>query len=74
MMVIRFRDKEEHGDLMQKVRTMKKFTEELERMLAECYDDDLDYRGGNYRREYDEGDMRHYDHMQSRYGYRGGRM
>ena len=68
MMVIKFRSKEEHGDLMHKVKKMKKFTEDLEDMLEECYeDDDLDYRG-SYRRFYDEDDMR----MEGRYGYRRG--
>ena len=69
MVVVRFRDKEEHGDLLHKVKKMKKFTDELEAMLEECYeDDDLDFRGGSYRRYYDEDDMR----MEGRYGYRRG--
>ena len=69
MVVVRFRDKEEHGDLLHKVKKMKKFTDELESMLEECYeDDDLDFRGGSYRRYYDEDDMR----MEGRYGYRRG--
>ena len=70
-MVIRFRNKEEHGDLMKKVKKMKEFTEELEDMLEECFEEnDIDFRGGmgNYRRDYDEHDMR----MEGRYGYRRG--
>ena len=71
MVVVRFRNNEEHDDLMKKVKKMKKFTEELEDMLAECYEsDDIDFRGGSYRREFDEDDMRH-EH-EGRYGYRRG--
>lgn len=71
MMVIRFRNKEEHGDLMHKVKKMKKFTDELEDMLEQCYEDeDYDFRGGSYRRRYDDDDWR----MEGRYGYRRGRM
>ena len=74
MMVVRFRSSEEHGDLMHKVKKMRKFTEELEDMLNECYEEDEpEYRGGRmYRRDYDEDDMRHYDRIHGRYGYRRG--
>ena len=69
MMVVKFRSKEEHGDLLHKVKKMKKFTDELENMLEECYEDgDMDFRGGSYRRYYDDEDMR----MEGRYGYRRG--
>jgi len=72
MMVIKFRSSEEHSDLLKKVRKMKKFTDELEGLLEECYDDeDTSFRGGSYRREYDEDDSRH---MEGRYGYRRGGM
>ena len=69
-MVIRFRSKEDHNDLLHKVKKMKKFTDELEDMLEECYEeDDMDFRGGRmYRREYDDDDMR----MEGRYGYHRG--
>ena len=67
MMIVKFRDKEEHSDLMKKVKKMKKFTEELEEMLEDCYDEDVDFRG-SYRRGYDEDDMR----MEERHGYRYG--
>ena len=67
MMVIKFRSTEEHSDLMHKVKKMRKFTEELEDILKDCYEDEEpEYR--NYRREYDEDDMR----MEGRYGYRRG--
>ena len=69
MIVVRFRSTEEHSDLMSKVRKMKKFTEELEDILENCYEDDEpSYRGGSYRRDYDDDDMR----MEGRYGYRRG--
>ena len=70
MMVIKFRSGEDHEDLMHKVKKMRKFTEELEDLLNECYDQEtVEYRGGMYRRDYDDEDMR----MEGRYGYRRGR-
>jgi len=67
MMVIKFRSSEDHEDLLKKVKKMKKFTEELEECLEEAsYDDEPEYRGGSYRRKYDEEDTR----MEGRYGYR----
>ena len=68
MMVIKFRSSEDHSDLMHKVKKMRKFTEELEDILNDCYEDEPEYRG-SYRREYDEDDMR--SRMNGRYGYRG---
>lgn len=68
-MIMRFKSSEEHHDLLHKVKKMKKFTEELEDMLEDCLeDDDLEYRGGSYRKYYDEDDMR----VEGRYGYRRG--
>lgn len=77
MMVIRFRSSEDHKDLLHKVKKMKSFTEDLEEMLEDCYEDDEEpeYRGGRmYRREYHDDDMRHYERMSGRYGYRRGGM
>lgn len=69
MVVMKFRDKEEHGDLMKKVRKMGKFIEELEDMLEECLEDqEYEFRSGSYRKEYEEPDMK----MEGRYGYRRG--
>ena len=68
MMVIRFRSGEDHEDLMHKVKKMRKFTEELEDILKDCYEDDEPEYRGMYRREYDDDDMR----MEGRYGYRRG--
>jgi len=69
MMVIKFRSSEDHTDLMHKVKKMRKFTEELEDILKDCYEDDEpEYRGGSYRKEYDDEDMR----MEGRYGYKRG--
>lgn len=70
MLVVKFRSNEEHGDLMKKVKKMRKFADELEDLLQECYEDEVDYRGGSYRREYDEDDARY---MEGRYSYRRGR-
>ena len=69
MMIIRFRNSEEHEHLLEKVRKMKKFTEELEDMLEECYDEEEPEYRGSYRRHYDEEDMRM---RGGRYGYRRG--
>ena len=70
MMVVKFRSSEDHSDLMHKVKKMRKFTEELEDLLNECYDNEtVEYRGGMYRRDYDDEDMR----VEGRYGYRRGR-
>lgn len=75
MMMIKFRSNEDHEELMHKVKKMKKFTEELQNMLEECYNDgETEYRGGSYRKDYDDDDMRMEEHH-GRYGYRrGGRM
>jgi hypothetical protein len=67
-MVIKFRSSEDHSDLMHKVKKMRKFTEELEDILNDCYEDDEPEYRGSYRRMYDEDDMR----MEGRYGYRRG--
>lgn len=73
MVVIRFRNKEEHEDLLKKVKKMKKFTDELEDMLEECYEEeDYDFREDKHHKEWDEE-----PHMRGgRYGSyrRGGRM
>ena len=68
MMVIKFRSSEDHSDLMHKVKKMRKFTEELEDILKDCYEDEEPEHRGMYRREYDDDDMR----MEGRYGYRRG--
>ena len=47
---------------------MRKFTEELEDILKDCYEDEEPEYRGYYRREYDDDDMR----MEGRYGYRRG--
>lgn len=72
MMIVKFRSKEEHSDLLKKVKKMKKFAEEIEECFEDVIEDeDVDFRGGRYKDDYDE-DMEH----GSRYGsYRryGGR-
>lgn len=74
MIVVRFRNNEEHEDLLKKVKKMKKFTEELEDCLEECYEDeDYEFRGGygpSYRKHWDEDEMM--DMRGGRYGYRRG--
>ncbi len=63
MMIVRFRNKTEHSDLLKKVKKMKEFTEDLEECLKDAMeDDDFEYRG-NYRKEM----------MDEEPEYRGGR-
>jgi hypothetical protein len=71
MIVVRFRSNDEHEDLMKKVKKMKQFTEELEDVLEECYEEEEPEYRGSYRKHYDEEDMRM---RGGRYSYRGGRM
>lgn len=66
MMMIKFRSSEEHGDLLKKVKRMRKFTEELEDMLKDCLEEEEEDFRGNYRKHYDDEDMR----AEGRYGYR----
>ena len=69
-MVIRFRNNEEHEDLLKKVKKMKKFTEELQDVLEECYEDEeFESRGGSYRKHWDDDEM---EMRGGRYGYRRG--
>lgn len=68
MMIVRFRNKEDHEDILKKVKKMKKFAAELEECLEDVMDDNMEFRGGSYRKEYDEDDRR----MEGRYGYRRG--
>lgn len=77
MLIVRFRSKEEHKDLLKKVKKMKEYAEMIEDCLEDSVEDDEEdddayrYRG-NYRREDDyEMDERRGG---SRYGYRRGRM
>lgn len=68
MVILKFRTKEEHEDLLMKVKRMKRFTQELEDCLEEAFDEETEYRGAFYRKEDDE-------EMHSRggrYGYRKG--
>lgn len=78
MMIVRFRNKEDHKELLRKVKKMKKFTEELEDCLEEAmYDEDYDedYRDDD---EYEEMHRGHEGGSRYKYrrggGSRGGRM
>ena len=63
MVIVRLRNKEEHKDLLKKVKKMKKFTEELEDCLEDAMyeDDDEEYR---YRddEDYEESHGRYVNH------------
>ena len=66
MVILRLRNKEEHKDLLKKVKKMKQYAEMIEDCLEDAMDDDEEYR---YRDE-DE-DEEHY-RGGSRYSYRRG--
>lgn len=54
MVIVRFRNKEEHKDLIKKVKKMKEYAEMIEDCIAESTEDeDEDYRY-NYDDEYEE--------------------
>lgn len=63
MTIVRFRNKEEHQDLLKTVKKMKKELDEVQECLEDAVED-TEYRRG-YHREYDDDDMR-----RERYNYR----
>lgn len=66
-MIVRFRNKEEHKDLLKKVKKMKEYAEMIEDCLVESIeDDDEDYR---YR---DDDEYEESHRGGSRYSYRRG--
>lgn len=68
MVLVRFKNKEEHKEVKMKLKEMKEFIEDLCYMIEERAEEDADYRmGGRYRDDYD--DERE---MSGRYGYRRG--
>ena len=67
MVIIRFRNKEEHKDLLKKVKKMKEYAEMIEDCLEESIeDDDEDYR---YR---DDDEYEESRRGGGRYSYRRG--
>ena len=67
MVIVRFRNKEEHKDLLKKVKKMKEYAEMVEDCLVESIeDDDEDYR---YR---DDDEYEESHRGGSRYSYRRG--
>lgn len=70
MMIVRFRSKEDHEDLLKKVKKMKKFTEDIEECLEDYMEEeDYGYRG-SYRKEMEEDP----EYRGGRYRYRKGGM
>lgn len=63
MMILRFRNTEDHDEMLRKVKKMKRFTEELEDCLESAVDDQ-DYKT-YYHKKYDEDD----DMYRSRYSF-----
>ena len=78
MVIMRFRNNEEHRDLMKKVKKMREFAEELEdclKMAAE--EEDIEFRGGygnSYRYEDEERPMRDMSNRYSAMRRMGGGM
>ena len=67
MVIVKFRNKEEHKDLLKKVKKMKEYAEMIEDCLVESIeDDDEDYR---YR---DDDEYEETRRGGSRYSYRRG--
>ena len=50
-------------DLLHKVKKMKEFTEELEDMLEECYEEEEPEFRGSYRKHWDEDDENYRDNL-----------
>ena len=67
MVIVRFRNKEEHKDLLKKVKKMKEYAEMVEDCLVESIeDDDEDYR------YHDDEDYEEMHRGGGRYSYRRG--
>ena len=68
MVLVRFKNREEHKEVKMKLKEMKEFIEDLCYMIEERAEEDADYRmGGRYRDDYDD------EHeMSGRYNYRRG--
>lgn len=71
MVLVRFKNKEEHREVKMKLKEMKEFIEDLCYMIEERAEEDAEYRdGGRYR---DEDDYEMESRMRGgRYGYRRG--
>jgi lysyl-tRNA synthetase class I len=56
MVLVRFKNKEEHKEIKMKLKEMKEFIEDLCYMIEERAEEDYEeeYRGGRYRDDYDE--------------------
>ena len=67
MVIIRFRNKEEHKDLIKKVKKMKEYADMIEDCITESIEDeDEDYR------YHDDDEYEEYRRSGSRYNYRRG--
>ena len=68
MVLVRFKNREEHKEVKMKLKEMKEFIDDLCYMIEERAEEDADYRiGGRYRDDYDD------EHeMSGRYSYRRG--
>ena len=74
MVIVRFRNKEEHKDLIKKVKKMKEYAEMIEDCITESTEDeDEDYRY-NYDDEYEESRRGGRYNYRRGGGSRGGRM
>ena len=74
MVIVRFRNKEEHKDLIKKVKKMKEYAEMIEDCITESTEDeDEDYRY-NYDDEYEDSRRGGRYNYRRGGGSRGGRM
>ncbi len=66
MVLVRFKNREEHKEVKMKLKEMKEFIEDLCYMIEERAEEDAEYRGGRYRDEMED------EMIGGRYGYRRG--
>lgn len=67
MMILRFRTNSEHEDILNKVKKMKRFAEDLEECLEDMTEEDAEYRSTDYRKDWDDEGR---EMRGSRYDYR----
>lgn len=74
MILVKFRNTAEHSDVLNKIKHMKKFMNELEECLEDVIEqEDLDFRDTRRHMDYDDEDEMYARRGGGRYGYRGGR-
>jgi hypothetical protein len=74
MILVKFRNTAEHSNVLNKIKHMKKFMNELEECLEDVIEqEDLDFRDTRRHMDYEDEDEMYASRSGGRYGYRGGR-